>query len=120
MTMVLSELQYVYQTENRIKQRKNRPLNIPTFYDYLHTALFAMNEYPTTPKAKNRMTLNKKVQELLIQKGFVKEVTEVQYNKLLHSRCKHRLNGPCYLITTKGHEYLKRFEHLRELFDSNE
>ncbi len=115
--MVLSELQCVYQTQNRLKQkqkqRKNRPHTIMNFYDNLHTALFAMNEYPTIPKAKNGMTPNKKVQELLIQKGFVKEVVD----KKLLNNCEYGGNVSYYLITTKGHEYLKRFEHLRELFD---
>lgn len=113
--MVLSELQYDYQKQNKARKKqdiKSRH-SIMTYYDNLYTALFTMNEYPTIPKAKNGMSSSRTVQEMLIQKGFVKEVTD----KKLLNNWKYNDEVSYYLTTTKGHEYLKRFEHLRELFE---
>lgn len=117
-TMVLSQLQYNYQTENRLRKKNNKPLHVMTIYDTLYTALFVMNECPMRPKSKTATTVSKVAQEMLIQKGFVKEVTDK--DKKLLDNCEYvGSKVKYYIISHKGHEYLKRFEHLMELFDVN-
>ena len=85
-----------------------------SLHDTLHTALFAMSECQMIPKAKTRISPNKKIQDMLIQNGFVKEVTDKQ----LLNNCEYMSDVKYYIISQKGHEYLKRFEYLRELFDN--
>lgn len=100
MTMLLKQKRY-----------KPQPSKLMTYYDNLHTALTAMVENPI-PRPKNRMMMNRRTQELLISKDFVYRVTD----KKLLANCDYK-GVPNYLITEKGHEYIKRYEHLRELLD---
>lgn len=118
--MVLSQLQLQCKKENKQNYKYNKPIKKSnSFYDSLYDSLFVMNEHPNIPKTRNRISVYKKAQDLLINKGFVYEISETDYNNLLKSRKKQSFtdNQPHYLISQKGHEYLKRFEALRELFN---
>lgn len=97
------------------KRTKKNPIGVTTIYDNIYYALHAMAENPGIPKTKYGITDNRKVHNIIIKNAFVKETTDKQLLK----NCSNykRLSSKYYIISQKGHDYMKNYEGSKELFN---
>ncbi len=82
-----------------------------TIYDAVYSALNFINTKTTYPITINKIATNPKVQKILLEKGLIKKIVR---EKDIMS--KYQMYN-YFIISSKGHEYLKRYEHLRDLLD---
>lgn len=89
--------------------KKNITIRHVTIYDSIYKSLNLINTRITYPLTLSKISNNPNVQKMLLAKGLIKEV------KPTENLISEYHNYKYFVIDTKGHEYLKRFEKLREL-----
>ena len=91
--------------------RRDITIRHVTTYDAIYKSLNLINNKITHPLTLNRISNNPNIQKLLLAKGLIREA-EPKENLISEYN-----NYKYFVIDSKGHEYLKRFEKLRELVE---
>lgn len=91
--------------------KKNITIRHVTIYDSIYKSLNLINNKITHPLTLSKISNNPNVQKLLLAKGLIREV------KPKENLISEYHNYKYFVIDSKGHEYMKRFEKLRELVE---
>jgi hypothetical protein len=91
--------------------RTNITIHHVTIYDALYKSLNLINTRITHPLTLSKISNNPNVQKMLLAKGLIREV------KPKENLISEYQNYKYFVIDSKGHEYITRFEKLRELVD---
>lgn len=90
---------------------KNITIRHVTIYDAIYKSLNLINTKITHPITLSKISNNPNVQKILLTKGLIREV------KPKENLISEYQNYKYFVIAPKGHEYIKRFEKLRELVE---
>ena len=93
--------------KSKVKEKEN---GHRTHYDCLYDALLYLKNQPI-PLTKYRISTNKHTLSSLLSNQFIRPVT----NKDLILNSEYT-DVPHYAISSKGIEYIKRYETLKQLF----
>ncbi len=93
-----------------VRNQKVKVKEYKTRYDSVYDSLLYLKNQPIS-LTKYRISINKHTLSSLLLNQFIKPVTNK--NLLLH---REYTNVPHYVTSSKGIEYIKRYELLKQLF----